>query len=160
MPSLSPFAVARAAIDADSAADAAVSPRQPSAEERLNRAIAQGVPSHVDTIPDPILRPDPRGGYRYEGKGFDAIIRADGSVDMRDRYGSVIIPLVPFRTPDGKWHVPLGFGGTVKLFEWLDRKFGKNDPYASERRWFLERTRPLREKMDLDHYGKASQLPR
>lgn len=147
---LDPRAVARAALDG---APPTAEPRDADAgaAAALNRAIMAGVRSHVDTIPDPVLKRGPKGGYVYEGKGFDAIIRPDGSVDMRDRFGSVHIPLVPFQTPSGEWRVAL-LGGTFRLFEWLDKKF-KNDPYRSERRWFLDRTRALREKLELEHYG-------
>ncbi|MET0343847.1 MAG: hypothetical protein ABW252_22730 [Polyangiales bacterium] len=157
LPSLSPRAVAQAAIDAEPPVDAGVAQPMPNAAQRLDRAIKAGVRAHVDTIADPVLKPGPRGGYVYEGHGFDATIRPDGSVDMRDRYSTVHLPLVPYQTPTGEWRIGL-LGGSFKVFEWLDRKFGKNDPFQSERRWFLERTRPLREKLELDHYGKASGL--
>jgi len=122
-----------------------------SPEEKLEQAIMAGTKPPIDQPPEPKLLPRPEGGYEYRGEGFQAEIARDGALTMKDRYGTVVLPLVPYRNRDGKWRVSPGFGGTFRLYEWLDKKLGKNDPYGSERRWFLEHTRELRERLWREH---------
>jgi hypothetical protein len=122
----------------------------PSAADKLNDAITRGAVRPNDRPPDPVLKQGPHGGYVFSGNGFTATISSSGDVDMSDSYGTVHIPLVPYQTPTGDWRFSI-LGGSFQLFEWLDRKFGKNDPYQSERRWFLERTRALRERLAHEH---------
>jgi len=141
-------------LDPRAAALSVVDPREqapaPSAADKLNQAIARGAVRPNDRPPDPVLQQGPRGGYVFSGHGFTATISPSGDVDMTDRYGTVRIPLVPYQTPTGEWRIGI-LGGSFHLFEWLDRKFGKNDPYQSERRWFLDRTRALRERLAREH---------
>jgi hypothetical protein len=137
---LDPRAAALSLVDPQEQAPA------PSAAEKLNEAIARGALRPNDRPPDPVLRQGAHGGYVFAGNGFTATISPRGDVDMSDRYGTVHIPLVPYQTPTGEWRIGI-LGGSFRLFEWLDRKFGKNDPYRSERRWFLDRTRTLRERL-------------
>jgi hypothetical protein len=119
-------------------------------EQKLNAAIVEGAKRPVDKRSEPLLHQGPNGGYVYQGHGFKATIASNGDLEMSDRYGTVAIPFVPFQTADGSWRIAI-IGGSFALFEWLDRKFGKNDPYQSERRWFLEHTRALRERMAREH---------
>jgi hypothetical protein len=141
-------------LDPRAAALSVVDPKEqapaPSAADKLNQAIARGAVRPNDRPPDPVLQQGPRGGYVFSGHGFTATISPSGDVDMTDRYGTVRIPLVPYQTPTGEWRIGI-LGGSFHLFEWLDRKFGKNDPYQSERRWFLDRTRALRERLAREH---------
>jgi hypothetical protein len=64
---------------------------------------------------------------------------------MRDKYGGVSPPLIPVQLPDGTWTVGLG-GGMFDLTALMEHLFG-NDPYRSERRWFLQKTRELRDRL-------------
>lgn len=138
------------ALSARAAALTVVDPnalaRAPSDAERLNAAITKGASRTADRVDEPKLQARPEGGYLYRGRGFDATIEPDGHVHMKDRFGTFHIPFVPFQSADGEWRIAI-LGGSFRLFEWLDRKIGKNDPYVSERRWFLERTRALRERL-------------
>ena len=131
-------------------------PPPTSPEERLNRAIAEGAVRPKAPPDEPVLRPRPEGGYAYIGRGFSAVIEADGNLRMDDRFGTIYFPFQPFQTADGEWRVAL-FGGTFRLFDWLDKKIGKNDPYLSERRWFLAQTRELRERLAREHAPRQRQ---
>ena len=97
------------------------------AAQKLNEAIARGARRPMDRPPDPELHPRPNGGYVYEGLGFDATIDARGNVDMHDRYGTVHVPLVPFRTASGEWRIAI-FGGTFRLFEWARSEVRQERP--------------------------------
>jgi hypothetical protein len=148
---LNPRAAALAALEQGTADAGSDRSAEPSAEDRLERAILAGIKPRFEEAPGPKLLTRAEGGYAYMGHGFQAIIAPDGAVTIQDRFGSVVLPLVPYRNRDGKWRVSPFLGGSFRLYEWLDKKFGKNDPYASERRWFLERTRELREDLARKH---------
>jgi hypothetical protein len=102
---------------------------------------------------DLVLQPLERARYRYRGEGFDAVIAADGGVKYRDKDGlrlSLSTRLVleePRRkgSRNGKSpNVPVFSLDLGDPKHWVDSITG-NDPHASERRTFLERTRALRE---------------
>jgi hypothetical protein len=156
-------APAWATLDPRAAALSLVDPKeqQPvsTPAEKLNEAIARGALRPNGGPPDPVLKRGPNGGYVFSGNGFTAIISPGGDVEMSDQYGSIHIPLVPYRTPTGEWRFSI-LGGSFRLFEWLDKKFGKNDPYRSERRWFLEKTRELRERLAREHAPHMHVPPR
>ena len=133
-------------------------PSAVSAAKKLDEAILKGAAPPADAPDEPVLYPGPKGGYVYTGKGFQATIGPDGSLTMRDRFREARIPLVPYRNERGKWRVGLALGGSFRLYEWLDRKFGKNDPSLGERRWFLERTRALRERLLREHAQQPREL--
>jgi hypothetical protein len=94
-----------------------------------------------------VLTPRPAGGYAYKGRGFDATIDADGSVHMKDTFVSLGLPFKARTAPDGTSWTFTFLEFKFDPYSWLDRKIGKNDPYRSERVWFLERTRELRERL-------------
>jgi hypothetical protein len=105
----------------------------------------QAPPSGTIIREAPVLSRKATGGYRFTGNGFDATIDPDGTVRMRDRFVSSRIRLRARPINQTDW--VLTFWETkFDLFGWLDRKMG-NDPYRSERRWFLDGTRDLREQL-------------
>ncbi|MEY4510402.1 MAG: hypothetical protein RLZZ450_2524 [Pseudomonadota bacterium] len=86
--------------------------------------------------------------YRYTGAGFDAAILPDGRVRFREKDGLMLTVMVPNSRESGPSaqlppapSVGLTLGDPRAL--WM-RIRGK-DPFAVERRTFLERTRALRE---------------
>jgi hypothetical protein len=81
-----------------------------------------------------ILRPLRRPRYNFHGAGFDAIIRADGSVQYRDKAG-LHVAFSQSTRDDGRPR-SLTYG--------LGFRFG-DGAHTSELRAFLERTRPLRD---------------
>lgn len=97
------------------------------------------------TPEQPKLQQRSDGTYEYSGQGFNATIERDGTVRMRDQFGR--FRLGPRARPlnEQVWTVNF-FEVGFDFFAWLERKFG-NDPYRSERRWFLEGTRDLRERL-------------
>lgn len=97
------------------------------------------------------------GSYRYRGSDFVATIAPDGQVQFRDVFFSRpnwrssprpnpnpdALPSTRMLPPTDSLRL-LPFN--MNLLGWLEKKLG-NDPYLSERRWFLEQTRPLRESL-------------
>jgi hypothetical protein len=86
--------------------------------------------------------------YRYTGAGFDAAILPDGRVRFRDKDGLILTVMATKSRESGPdaLFAPaptagLSLGDPRALWE---RILGK-DPFAAERRRFLERTRALRE---------------
>ena len=111
----------------------------------------------------PELRRTARGELTWRGAAFTATVANDGTVSFRDRPGfeyagtatwrdSVLSPQIESALPPGK---PRQYSGGGLLFRFdlmdtLERAVG-NDPYAAERRWFLEQTAELRERMQRRH---------
>jgi hypothetical protein len=112
-----------------------------------------------DPLPEPELPGLERhgdGSYRFRGLNFSAVIAKDGQVKFRDFYigfSRGMKPL-PSQSPDlsasaegarvpvsGPW---LSLQFHLDLYGYLESKLG-NDPHLAERRWFMERTRELRE---------------
>lgn len=98
------------------------------------------------------------GSYRFQGTNFSAVIAKDGQVAFRDSYfgfARKMTPLAPppadrEATPSGAnyqrstpW---LALQLRIDLYGYIQSRLG-NDPYLSERRWFMERTRDLRESL-------------
>lgn len=104
----------------------------------------------VDRRPDPELKPRAGGGYSYRAHGFSVLIDPDGSVHMLDRDRAASWIFRPAAGLDGELAGFRFFQTVFDSYRRLDRAFG-NDPYLSERRWFMERTRALRESM-AEHY--------
>jgi hypothetical protein len=109
---------------------------------------ASDITSRAD---DPVLTPQRGGGYTFEGTGFDATIARDGSVRFDDAYGS--FSLLPFRH-DGSPNLWF-FNAAFDLTAFMEHVMG-NDPYRSERRWFIERTAELRERMANEAFERLS----
>jgi hypothetical protein len=86
--------------------------------------------------------------YRYTGAGFDAAIMPDGRVRFRDKDGLTLTVSVS-QTRETGAGLDLGPVPTAGLAlrdpRALWRRIRGKDPYAAERRLFLERTRALRE---------------
>jgi hypothetical protein len=95
------------------------------------------------------------GTYTYKGQGFDATIERDGSVRMRDSFVQIGRPFAVRRATNGQWFISF-WETRFDFLAWLEKKFG-NDLYRSERRWFLEGTRDLREKLAIEHTARTSQ---
>jgi hypothetical protein len=126
-------------------------PVRDSAESRLEVTLLEAA-RRVDTRPEPTLRPKPGGGYTFAGHGFVATIENDGSVHMTDRFRHSSWTFRPTHGKAGEdkeGGEPAGFRffeTAFDIFKRMDRNHG-NDPFQSERRWFLDRTRALRESM-------------
>lgn len=131
---LSPSAAARSLIDVraasgamhvrDAASTKSTASKSDSSADLTNylaRAAGNKALSRAD---DPLLEQTPEG-YAFSGNGFRARIDRDGSVHFLDRYVS---------------------GTNFDLTAWAEHMAG-NDPYRSERRWFLERTAALRDQL-------------
>jgi hypothetical protein len=87
-----------------------------------------------------ILRPLRHARYNFHGAGVDAIIRGDGTVQWRDKSG---LHLAGSQTSERDGYAPAQTWG-LGFHDAPGKLFGY-DPHRSERRLFLERTRPLRE---------------
>lgn len=86
--------------------------------------------------------------YRYTGGGFDAAILPDGRVRFRDKDGPVLsVSVTQVQEHGPGWFLApaptagLSLGDPRALWHRIRGK----DPFAAERRLFLERTRALRE---------------
>ncbi len=96
----------------------------------------------------PDLRRRPDGSYVFTGSAFSARILPDGTVQFSDRNN------VRF----GEFGGPVNsVGATVRfdVTDALERRAG-NDPYQAERRWFLEETESLRERLGTEHRSRTS----
>ncbi|MDH5493149.1 MAG: hypothetical protein OEY14_14435, partial [Myxococcales bacterium] len=116
-----------------------------SLEARVNAMIDQASANRYDGPgrPPPALRSTGDGGYSYRGEGwFWARIRPDGSVQMPD------FPAPSAETSEGS--AGIRFAGLT------DRWMQANgvDPYGAERRWFLEQTRGIRERLEDRHRAR------
>jgi hypothetical protein len=126
------------------------------------------------TLRRPIrLSPHPDGTFTYDGSGFDATIRPDGTVVFRDRDDATIDGLTLGQTPpltDATGaplesaplfrDAPTGgiqIGGTFDVDSVLSRARGE-DPHRFERERFLEETQELRER--LEDEARAEDLAR
>ncbi len=98
------------------------------------------------------------GSYRFQGRNISAVISKDGQVTFRDSYLGFTRKMTPMAppprdleaTPNGAnyqrstpW---LALQLRIDLYGYIESRLG-NDPYLSERRWFMERTRDLRESL-------------
>ncbi|HEX5659687.1 MAG TPA: hypothetical protein VFX59_20970 [Polyangiales bacterium] len=125
------------------------------ASKGSGRSVEHAVVDAVEDTLFNVLRPwkllqKTMGGsdYRYTGAGFDAAILPDGRVRFRDKGSPSLTPMVTVTRESGAdadlGPTPTGgvnFGDPRSL---LHGARGK-DPFAAERRQFLERTRALRE---------------
>jgi len=113
-------------------------------EERINALIREGARNKaVSTAPDPELEAHADGSYSFRGPSFSAVIDPEGRVRFDDRHGG--------------WSPWVPFGGTFDLNTMAERAAG-NDPHASERRWFMERTADLRERLEKQRHARLAAL--
>jgi hypothetical protein len=95
---------------------------------------------HVSRRPPPRLRPRSDGTYVFHGHVFDAVIARDGTVRFSDR-GGVQMDAPSATRPNGL--IP---SGTFDISDSIESARGQ-DPHRHERRWFMEQTRELRERL-------------
>jgi hypothetical protein len=144
---LSPGSVARNALAAEVLNDAPVpapaAPRRagidnsPMTGARLDAYLAEGQRNRaLSRSPDPKLDHHPDGSYSFVGNGINAVIEPDGQVRFKDRYAR---------------------GLRFDLNALAERAAG-NDPFRSERRWFLERTAELRARLERAPAGGDAEL--
>jgi hypothetical protein len=124
-------------------------------------ARSESSPSSVPAIEDPELpglerRAD--GSYRFQGTNFRAVIANDGQVIFHDQHLGISRPMKPLPpppvdrdpTPNGALYQrsspALALQLRIDLQGYLMKRLG-NDPYRSERTWFMDRTRELRESL-------------
>ncbi len=102
---------------------------------------------HSGEAPRLVERRD--GSYEYKGRGFDAVIEPNGNLRMRDRVVRTRFIDQPTALRDDKWATwtTYVFEFRYDLAGWLMKMFGRTDPFRSERRWFMEGTRELRERL-------------
>jgi hypothetical protein len=156
-PDVSPHAAALTVLHAEGggAGDARAAQAARSASTRA--ASSQAEAKLTVTADVPGLEHLRDGSYRYHGANFTALISAEGLVQFRDKYfgfSKRMRPLTPVSgdglrgaaglVPPTPPAVAVQF--KMDLYAWVEHKLG-NDPYLSERRWFLERTRELREEL-------------
>jgi hypothetical protein len=163
---LSPLAAARSLVDVRAASDASCAPREASDAglpdaareealaqdiEGLSRAGHEPVGPRIKRAYDGVLAPWtalsqrlPEGRYRYDGRGFDAVILEDGSVDIRTKNGVKLLVGIPYRSLEEP-QVPTLLPGTGLSIPSLERLLRGNSADAVEHREFMERTRGLRE---------------
>jgi hypothetical protein len=130
----------------DAGLDTPKGPLRDANERALEKALVEAASRRVDTAPDPELHPRSGGGYSYRGNGFAAVIESDGSVHMADNFRDAKFTFRPSAGEDGLAAGFKFFATRFDIYKRIDRALG-NDPFQSERRWFLDRTRALREAM-------------
>jgi hypothetical protein len=142
-PDLNPSQVARA-----SAADLKPAPVQGSdaaADDTVLRAYRE--------IEGLTLVQKSDGSFAYTGRGFSARIDARGGLRITDKFRRTSFVLEPKPLDEVNW-VTYFIRTTFDLYARLDKAFG-NDPFRSERRDFLERTRDLRMALLERNAGRA-----
>lgn len=85
----------------------------------------------------PDLHREGDGSYRYDGHVFTARIRGDGGVDFSDSTSGV----------DGLATIGPGVRGHFDPTDALEHAITGKELYSAEKRWFLEQTVELREKL-------------
>lgn len=108
------------------------------------RSVDAGAEERSDAQEVPLHR-NANGTYTYSGRGFDATIESNGSVRMRDRVARPRLGLFPRQAPTGEWYIDF-FQVRSDILGWVDKQFG-NDPYRTERIYFLRGTQELRERL-------------
>ena len=118
------------------------------------------------------VAPHPDGTFTYDGSGFDATIRPDGTVVFRDRDDASVDGLQVSTTSEltdvtgapldpSRFRLPpiatIGIGGSFDVDSPLTRSRGE-DPHRFERERFLEETQELRER--LEDEARARELAR
>jgi hypothetical protein len=103
--------------------------RAVAASAQVAAAAPNDVPEEPPLGVPSMLTPGADGTFTYAGTGFDAVIGADGSLSMEDRYGRVHLL------------------GAIFDLTALAEHWAGNDPYLSERRAFLEATRSFRDQL-------------
>lgn len=93
------------------------------------------------------------GSFAYTGRGFSARIDARGGLRITDKFRRTSFVLEPKPLDEVNW-VTYFLRTTFDLLARLDKAFG-NDPFRSERREFLERTRDLRMALLERNAGRA-----
>ncbi|MFT3923831.1 MAG: hypothetical protein QM778_14960 [Myxococcales bacterium] len=154
-PDLSPTAAAHTMLlpvmDAPREAPAKAAESQQTPED------PRGLPAIEDPeLPGLERRAD--GSYRFQGTNFSAVIPRDGQVKFRNSFFGFsrrMAPLAPpprdlDPTPSGA-RIPqttplLAAQFRIDFQGYLQSRLG-DDPYLSERRWFLDRTRELRDSL-------------
>ncbi|MDB4975987.1 MAG: hypothetical protein JWN48_4328 [Myxococcaceae bacterium] len=116
------------------------------AEQKLEASLTSGLKRPHAFDGEPVLRKRPDGGYQYYGVGFAAVIEPNGMVRMSNAVLRSELHMDPTVLPDGKTGGLNFFRLDLGLLRSAQAKRG-NDPDRTERRWFLERTRALREQM-------------
>jgi hypothetical protein len=154
---LSPLAAARSVVDVRAAPAARAAPRAGDDRERgvtLDGMLREAAAARPELTrrDDPELAPRD-GGYVFEGPEFDATIDGDGTVHFSDRYAVVQLTPLPTMLPDGTF-VTVFLRVSFDLTAWAEAMHG-NDPYRSERRWFLERTAELRERLAREAFART-----
>jgi hypothetical protein len=148
---LSPLAAARSIVGLESGPSVPGAP--PSAGGKrslhldLNRSILSAAQASRPARRDeaPVLTRQGDGSYAYESPSFEATIARDGTLHMDNKYGDVGLTFRPRRLADGTYTIDIlrfGFDLTAIFEHWIG-----NDPYRSERKWFLDGTRELRNRL-------------
>jgi hypothetical protein len=142
---LAPRAVAVAQHSATQCTEVSVScavtqHREPG-DESVGDALQSGLEAAARSVSHLKPRPAPRvtrnldGTHSYDGHVFRATIRPDGHVEFEDKAGGVSASL------------GLPFALSFDLTDTVEKHILGKEIYAAEKRWFLEQTRELRERL-------------
>jgi hypothetical protein len=98
---------------------------------------AASSPAYKTKREPPELHRQGDGSYRYDGHVFTARIRDDGHVEFLDGTTGI----------DGPSTIGIGVAGHVDLSDAIENGAMGKELYTSEKRWFLEQTAELRDKL-------------
>src|SRR4051794_14289061 len=152
-PDLSPTAAAHSL----EVAPLSVSSPSPTRAEKPKENVTSSLPVIEDPeLPGLVRNAD--GSYRFQGTNFSATISKDGQVSFREAYLGFSRRMTPIPPPP-RDHDPTPNGARyqrstpwlalqfrIDLHGYIESRLG-NDPYLSERRWFMERTQALRDSL-------------
>ena len=128
---------------------AACSPEERAArikrELDLGLSRAANAPAYKQKREPPELHRQGDGSYRYDGHVFTAKIQDDGHVQFFDGTAGI----------DGPASIGPGIAGHFDLNDAIEGGMGK-ELYTSEKRWFLEQTAELRDKLTASARNKES----
>jgi outer membrane biosynthesis protein TonB len=108
------------------------------AQRELDSSLRQAAnaPAYRQKREPPELHRQGDGTYRYDGHVFSARIRDDGQVEFADGAAGL----------DGPSTIGIGVAGHFDLNDAIEGAMGK-ERYTAEKRWFLEQTVELRDKL-------------
>jgi hypothetical protein len=173
---ISPEQVARVAVEQDLNVEERASDRTETARHALTATLSADAlyTAMQEKRNAPRLRPKSDGSYVWKGEVLSAAIAADGTVKFKDpalfAFDGFAKPTdgAPTETEElgqgpGVTRAQRMQGGIVFRFDVMDLLVSalNKENYSAERRWFLDQTAELRERMAMRHQlcGSSDQRP-
>ena len=144
-----------------SCGDAGVAQDKPTAAERLQASLDHTLdnPAYLEARPPPKLQRRTDGSYFYRGPVIAARIAKDGSVAFGEDIASAQVEPGMEHYDEDRDEFVEGFGvsvgGSFDLMDFIERDILGLPIYTAEKRWFLEQTQALRERLAREYRAEV-----